>query len=375
MTKTIQMKESLSEKKLETLGSQLKSLPTAEEFKQKAETDFWKMFAGQSHSDEEEVDYENLSDSSKKLIGTISSDSEEVKIPWWFEEFKWAATSIGEKEIALNAEDRLARFQEFVPRETIIKRPELLHERMGTSNDIYGALENSKAIHEELAESLDFDFEEREDTSLSLPDNMFTTQNGGIRTTSDFREWFDSLVNLCPPFNEQLTVLLMLNTKVEEDISEEILPPDLIALIRAVGMTNNSRIYNENYFKPLESLITYQWQVFDLHIPYINETYDYLSPLEAALFESWAENNPQFVNENKSIFYIDEANRPSPIDNEARYAQIAFRSPLTRKKGRSVFITLSLRSNGRYSTSSGEQGKRREIDKILESYAGIETDG
>lgn len=367
------MTESLSEEKLEETGAQLKSLPTAERFKQKAETALWEVFSGQADSGEE-IMYENLSERSKQLIGTISSDEDEedTGTPWWLNEFKWTATSVGEEDLVLNSKSHLSRFEEFVPEKTVVQRPELLHERLAASNDIYSALADFETIREELDKHLDLG--NPAENGLNLPETIFTIQDGGIRTTAKFQEWFNALVNLCPPLNEQLTTLLLVNTKADEDISREMLPSKVIAPIEELGMFNG-RVYNENYAEPLENLISYQWRAFDLRIPYVGESYDYLTPLEAALFENWANNNADFIRNNKQWFYIDGANTAKNIDSETQYARVAFRSPLTRKRGRSVFTTLSLRKNGRYSTANTEQGKRQEIDHILESYAGIATDG
>jgi len=367
MSKTIQIRESLSEEKLKTLGSQLKSLPTSEEFKQRAENNLWDVFTGQPNAGDE-INYEELSESSKGLIGTVSSGDDKEEVPWWLKGFGWTATSIGEEEISLT---NLSKFQNFVPEQTIIRKPELLHQPFGISNDLYGALEDFKSILKELEKHLDLD---HSGNDLSPPENTFTTQDGGVQTTNEFREWFNSLVNLCPPFDERLTALLMLNSKVKEDLAEEILPEEVMASIENIGLINSEEIYNEKYFKTLKNLLACDWSVFDLQAPYVNKEYDSLTSLESALFESWAENNSQFIRQNKSWFYINGSREPNTIDNETKYAQMAVRSPLTRKGGRAVFVSLSLRGNELYSTANQEQRKREEIDEILESFAGVATD-
>ena len=122
MPKSVQMKESLSGEQLEGLCSRLKSLPTAEEFKQRAETDLWRIIADRSKSDEA-IDYESLTESNKQLIGTIPTDDGATRLPWWLEEFKWTATSIGEEEIALLNSDLISRnhvIRRMKPRNSIL---------------------------------------------------------------------------------------------------------------------------------------------------------------------------------------------------------------------------------------------------------------
>lgn len=358
MPKAVQMKDSLSESKLEELGSQLGSLPTAERFKQRAETDLWELFTGQSNPDDE-LDYEAVPERSKRLIGTVSSDDEETKVPWWLEEFKWQATSTGEEEISLT---NISKFQNFVPEQTIIRKPELLNQRHGVSNDAYRALQEFDSILEELQKHIDFD---DAGDDLSLPKDIFTMQEGWVQTTNGFRDWFNSLVNLCPSLNEQLTSLLMLNSKVKEDLAREILPGEVMESIEQIGLVNDGEIYNNEYFEPLKNILTYDWSVFDLQIPYVNDEYDHLAPLEAALFESWVENNRELAEEYKS--YLTNQS----IVSRTEYGRVALQAPITWKRGKSTFVTLSLIKDKSLSAESGRKG--RELKEILEKH-GVEDE-
>ena len=373
MPKSVQMKESLSGEQLEGLCSRLKSLPTAEEFKQRAETDLWRIIADRSKSDEA-IDYESLTESNKQLIGTISTDDGATRLPWWLEEFKWTATSIGEEEITLD-KSNFSKFQNFVPEQTVIKRPRLRrhHSRKSESNDVYNALRNFKEIQEKLEKHLDV---EEAAGGLDLPKNIFAARDRGIQTTSEFQDWFNSLVNLCPPFNEQLTAILMLNTKVKMDLAREILPEEVLASIENIGLVTNGEIYNKTYFESIASasyrrkqsskrLLRYDWKVFDLQIPYVNDDYDHLSPLEAALFESWVEHNTEVAK--KYNEYLMNTSIPS----QTEYARVALQAPIMKERGRSKFVTLEQIKDK--SLSSNSKSKGSELREILEKN-GIEDD-
>lgn len=362
MPKSVQIKESLSKQNLEEFGSQLKSLPTEEEFKEKTEIGLWETFVGEANSDDEVIEYEQLSENSKKLIGTISLN-DETRVPWWLSTFEWTAKSTGRDKITVDKEN-LSKFQTFVPEQTTIWRPELAN-----SNDIYKTLKNFKTVREEIEEHLDF--EEAED-GLALPDNIFAKEDRKIRTSSEFQRWFDSLITLCPPFNHQLTALLMMNTRVKDNLAKEVLPDEVMQLVEDIGLINNGEIYNSDYFEPVasapysphrihtETLLKYDWDVFDLQVPYVDEEYDYLAPLEAALFESWVENNREVAKDYKKYLMNTR------LSSGTEYPLVSFKTPITKERGKSKFVTLEQIKDKSLSASSAR--KKRDLKEILEKY-------
>lgn len=258
MTTSVKLDDALSEDELQSLGARLGSLPTAEKFKAAVEDDLWTTITN-ANQPEDEIQYEQLPDESTALIG-YAEDNGEKHVPWWLTSFKWEASSIGEEAITLNSPDRLGKFQNFARGQTSIRRPELLHGRYGTSNDIYGALNNFNRLQRELQKRLQIDTEQIPE--LKLPQNIFQIAENNLRTTSEFRDWFTAVANLCPPFDVTLTALFMLNTKVNAAIARELLPDGVFTSIETVGLVNDSEIYNEDYFEPIcsdrHSLLSYK---------------------------------------------------------------------------------------------------------------------
>lgn len=373
MPKSVQMSESLSEEELQEFCVRLKSLPTAEEFKQKVEANLWKIVAGGLESNDS-IKYESLPESSKQLIGTVHP--ERNKVPWWLSDFNWNATSAGAEEITLSGSQSLSVFEIFASEQTIIKKPSLNYHdssARGYRNDIFGGLENFEEIRKELEEHLDVRGETDE---LALPDEIFIEQDQGIQTTTEFQDWFNSLIGLCPPFNEQLTALLMLNSKVKMDLAKEILPEEIVESIENLGLVNNrGEMYNSTYFEAMasapygsrsnERLLRYDWKVFDLEVSYINDEYKYLSPLEAALFESWVEDNKE-VADRYTGYLMNQS-----ITSESEYTRVALRAPVTRERERSKFVTLTQNKDRSLSSVSGS--KTEEMRQILKKH-GIEDD-
>jgi hypothetical protein len=373
MTRSVQIEGSLSEEKLNEFCAQLTSLPTPKEFKQQAEADLWRIVTGGSELESNDsVTYEDLPESSKQLIGTIESDGN--RVPWWLNDFDWMATSPGAEEITLSESQDLSIFEKFAPEQAVIKKPRLRnHNRSRKSNDIYDALNNFEEIQKELKEHLNVGEEKDE---LYLPDEIFIQQDKGIRTTTEFQDWFNSVITLCPPFNEQLTALLMLNSKAKFDLARENLPEEIVASIKNLGLVTNGEIHNSAFFQQIASkpyfgsessqqLLRYDWKVFDLEVPYIYDEYDHLTPLEAALFESWVEDNKEFAE--KHTDYLMN----TTISSQTEYTRVGQQAPVTKERGKSKFVTLTQTKDKSLSAHSAR--KVREMRDILRKH-GIEDD-
>lgn len=374
MIEEVQMKDALAKEKLQALASELKQLPDPEAFKQQVESDLWACVVPDDKQNATEVAYEELTPAAQGVIGYIKTDDGDGEVPWWLIAFKWEATTIGEDALTLNSVDNLEQFEDFIVGETTIKKPELLHQRIGVRNDVYGALANFKQISDELAEHMEI--RGHQNVDLELPDRIFDISDGQFQTTEAFQTWMTSLVQYCPPFNEQVTALLLVLSQADADLAREVLSDQVAADLKAIGVLGESRVYNDAYFDALgssgNSLLTDQWQVFDVELPYVNETYDYLAPLEAAFYETWIEENTEFIKQNAEWFILTGGSAQA-IESQPAFGQVALRSPIIQKQGRATYCTLSLRSNGRFSTANDQQGRRREINQILKQH-GITDD-
>ncbi|AKB84513.1 hypothetical protein [Methanococcoides methylutens] len=359
---TITMEEALSENRLQKLAIKLNSIPTADEFKEKVEKDLWEMLVKPEDYEEEEIKYVNLPEKSKKIFGYILDEEGDEELPWWFTSFEWEVRTIGVGEETIDIEMLRDDFQHFVIDRTYIKKPRLKVNYYSDCN-ICNILSKFGDFFEELKDRTNPDIKQDSETKLELPQNIFAFEDGGIITTSEFKEWFESLAKLSPPFNEELTALLMMNTGVKEDIAREILPENLMDRIDNIGLVNDS-IFNNKYFEPLVEIIRDCWKLFDLEVPYLGKKYKNLQPLEAALYESWLENNKDFAKKNKEWLRL----RKTP--HQVPYAKIAFKSPimLTDYSYDDMSMPLTLRITRKGDYQFKDIWKASEIEQMLESY-------
>lgn len=377
MTTNVPLEDALDMDQLRTVASQLKHLPDPDQFKTAVESDLWAHFVPTNKQETTEIAYEEMTSKGQGVIGYIQSEDGETAIPWWLTEFKWDATTIGEDSLTLDSVDNLNHFENFIIDETTIEKPELLHQRRGVSNDLCGALENFDQIYSELTNYIDVSKKTKPEVRLTLPDQIFKVAEGQVQTTEEFQTWVQSVVQLCPPFNKSLTALLMVLSKVDVDVARGVLSDHVTTNLEAIGAFGETLVYNVNYFDPLassgNSLLTYNWSMFDIQLPYVNNGYDYLAPLEAAFYENWVEENTTFIEQHKDWFILS-GRSPKKVENNPFFGQVGLRSPIVQKGGLATYCTLSLRKNGRFSTSSTEEGKRRELNQLLEKYGVTEND-
>lgn len=377
MTTHVQIADALATDQLQTVASQLGNLPDPDRFKARVESDLWACVVPADKQEATEIAYDELTPDGQGVIGYIELDDGDNSVPWWLTAFKWNATTIGEDSLTLDSVDSLEQFEDFIVGETTIKKPELLHKRAGVSNDLCGVLANFGQFYTELTEHIDVPEETDAESELALPDQIFKISDGQVQTTEPFQTWVQSVVQLCPPFNESLTALLLVLSEADADVAREVLSDQVVANLEAVGILDDATVFNETYFDALgssaNSLLTYEWTVFDIQLPYVNDTYDYLAPLEAAFYETWIEENPAFIEQHKDWFILTGGSAKT-IESSPAFGQVAVQSPIVQKRGRATYCTLSLRKSGRFSTASDQQGKQGELNQLLAQHGITEDD-
>ena len=131
--KTLSMEEALSIDAFKELVGELAKLPTAEEFKEKAENDLWSLVAG---PESDLVTYEDLPERSKGLIGLIPNEDGGDTLPWWLESFRWSIREPGKmmNDEHINRELIDGRLVQFHTNSELLKPslssqgfPEILH--------------------------------------------------------------------------------------------------------------------------------------------------------------------------------------------------------------------------------------------------------
>ncbi len=196
-TRQVSLTETLTEDRIREVGEKIAGLPDGDEFERRVEDDIWQKFIGDDHGDlPESVEWDDLPDESKSVIGY--ADEENAEVPWWLESFGWEASS--NAETIDNIGDSLSVFGN--TNLTEIHQPRL-------DENITSVLNSFDRLHEAIDERVGIN---GENSDYSLGEDIFRMSDGKVETTDSFEEWFKNLLGLCPPHNEELTSLLMVNS-------------------------------------------------------------------------------------------------------------------------------------------------------------------
>jgi len=366
-TQQASLTEALDINRLRETGAKIAGLPAPEEFKNKVEDDLWQTFTGRKNPGNS-VNYESLSEESKSVIGYVEGKEGKQFIPWWLVSFEWKASSRGE-EITLEKgddfNDELSKLENFDPKATEIHKQSLRNPF--NRQTILDVLEGFNDLFEALDERIAI---ENSSTDLALPSNIFEIEEGSISTTSSFESWFNSLIRVCPPVNTELTALLMVNTGVQREAVEDVVPAELLKRIDELEISNG-RIFESDYQQPLEEILGLR-QVFDLVVPG-TEKFDELGGLEGLFYETWAENYSGDQEINQWISRADDRD-PDSLDEgqEPIFGSTAFSAPLRLKRGKPIFATLGLYSPTSDKSGYYSRGKRKEVAAVMEANGYLE---
>jgi hypothetical protein len=344
-TKQASLTETLTEERIREVGEKIAGLPTGDEFMQKVEEDLWQKFVGDDNlEDDESVEWDDLPDKSKSVIGYV--DEEGTEVPWWLESLKWKASSGAE---TMYIDDSLSVFGN--TNLTEIHQPRL-------DENITSVLSSFDRLHEAIDERVGIN---GENSDYSLGEDIFRMSDGKVETTNTFKEWFENLLGLCPPYNRELTSLLMVNSNVRREVVREAFSDgdDILETLESVGYSGE-KIREEEYRTPLADIMREMDGVFDIDI----KLPEGISTLEILFYESWAEN--YYVDEDR-LKWLDKANG-KPINlfdgEETMFTREAFELPLRRTRRGLVYVTWSESdgfqdANDRYSTA-GERSRIHE---------------
>lgn len=355
--------DNLDVEQVRQIGEKIGGLPGADEFQEQVENDIWKVFTGSSAAATNKVDYQELPDKSRSIFGYVEDEEGTQFTPWWLDVFEWTARSRGE-ELTLEKEDEfnddLAKLENFDPSATTIQKPQL-QERNRTILEVLDAFER---LFDALCERIDI---EEQSNELALPSRIFEINDSSVSTTSEFQTWFNSLLEICPPVNSELTSLLMVNTGVKRDAVKDVVSPDLLEQLDLLEFPDDE-LFVSDYHRPIKDILALD-RCFDLVVPGADR-FDELGALEGLFYESWAENYD--INPEVSRWIQQAADwDPESLDEgeEPIFGSIAFVSPLRLKRRKPLFTTLGLYSpnskkSGYY---EGDRGKRSEISNLMEA--------
>ena len=354
VTQQVSLTEALDIERFKELAPKLADLSDPDSFQEKTESDLWQIITGDASYSDGSIEYGDLPDRSKALIGYTA----EGEIPWWLHSFSWSATSHGET-ISLDSEDELAKFEDFDPQHTTIHKPQLQANTEDDEEEIVMVLEAFEDLYEALPDDVRT---ETEVSETDLPGQVFEIEEGVIRTTEAFEEWLHTLLQLSPPLNDQLTALLMADVGLEREALQQIMSQTLLDRLDEVGL-GKDRISNGDYREHLRKIMALNG-VFDLEVPQTSE-YDELGGLEGLFYQTWAQS---FTGDAESAAEWIEKAHDQPDDLETgmqgAFAESVFDLPVQLDRGMISYATLRVtKSHLRYYSS--EFGKRDEIDEIM----------
>jgi hypothetical protein len=337
-TRLASLTETLTEERIRKVGEKIAGLPDGGEFEEKVKDDLWQKFVGDDNpKDDEPVEWDDLPDESKSVIGYV--DEDETEVPWWLESFEWEAHTYAGTTISIS--DSLSTFSNASVRS--ISKPKLREAGLSQTLDSF----------KELQEAIDGRVERSAgNPEYSLPDtNLFEITQNSIEVTDEFGQWLEEkFLHLCPPFNEELTALLMVSSNVKRDFLEVTTPDTVMETLDSLGFSGE-RIFESEYHSPLVDILRNMGDFFHVSLPSDN--------LETLFYESWVESYEGNMDNwiEKAITTNEfKVNKPAGGDigsvEEEKFAQVAFNLPLRRGTNRSrlIYTTCELNSDGYYSS-------------------------
>lgn len=352
--------QTLDKEQFSKVGTKIAGLPSSDDFREQVEDDLWQTLIGSVISDDGTIDYQKLSQESRSVIGYVADDGNQ-SVPWWLNSFKWVASSRGE-DLALEREseynDELSKFENFDPEATTIHKPKF--QEQGISN-ILNAFEK-------LSETLDDKIGiESRSTTLAVPSNIFEITENSITTSEAFKNWFNSLLEYCPPVNDELTALLIVNTGVRKDALDGVVTEELLDRIEQLGF-NDDKIFERDYYQPLVNILELS-NVFDLFVPGADR-FDALGGLEGILYETWAQH---YSGDQEAVSrWITQASDWNPDlleeGEEPKFGGLAFSVPLYLTYDKPCYTSLHINTSGNRAYPNGPtRDKLRDIREIMET--------
>lgn len=318
--------------------------------------EFWRTITGQTDPPEEYIYYNQLAVETP-LIGYLETedDKSESQLPWWLRSFNWTFEMIGQETLELPKDDEnIDRVNDFDPSETRVYRPELVFDSNGS--DLESVLEALVDLKKELTDSADVEKSERTVYESSqdhpqLPDDVFDRSGDiPIRTTGKFETWLQSVLQLCPPYNETTTALTWYNTGLPTRAMRAMLEDDINHLRRAGLTPNPDRVWNESYREAIAQIMNFRG-VFDWKVRNNSHNQSLMEDsLEAAYVQMWLENvSPLTEKQTKAIrLAADESRSSADQNNEMEYAPCCIELPISFDRKKYNLLTFDTQRRKKY---------------------------
>jgi hypothetical protein len=321
VSESVELFDWLADDQLEELVVKLNRLPTGKEFERRAE---------EAMADAIDIDriYKEIVDDYGDLVGYV--DDQEKNLPWWLLSFAWTVEADPVDPIEID-KNNLDEFENYPLDSTRIEKIELKE-----TQSLRDGLDAFATLEEKLSSELDYDvtkiapdvgFNPRD---YDLPDRLFMIpESGRISTSDEFKEWFEKMLNLCPPASPELTALFRVNANIPRQHAVKVLSPEQIQRLVDLSVLESSsegdeKTYSEEYDNSLSQLLKIE-PPFDIDIEVSNDK-NRLTDLQYAYYRAWADDTDRLSQEQK---WLRAAKNKEPIsDSEIyKYAEYAFRTP------------------------------------------------
>ena len=273
--------EALSDRRIQSFIDQVHALPSADEYAERVEERFRTevLNTSGSGSDADYLRFSELPDSTRRAIGY----TEDGSLPWWLRDFDWGFEHSNAEHITTENLERLSNSN---PERTEIKLPTL------GESDIQTALESLSEIGESLSEQWEIE-PDSDPNQPDLSENLFKlsqtdkSNSGGaiIQATENYKNFFKTVIRLCPPFNPVLQTLSMVISGVDE-IYYQLLPESVEKRVSELDIRRG-----RSFGRSLSRLYTIDTE-FGIEIE-IENHHEALSKLEQLQYQTWRQKQRQ----------------------------------------------------------------------------------
>lgn len=352
-TSSIAYEKALSPSRINSVAASLQELPKADRYNSHVTNALQSTLftTEQVEDDRTWIHYEDIPERTQELLGYADREG---NLPWWLQEFDWGFALSNAEQVTA---DNLTTLEESDPTDTQVKLPQ------AGNTDLSTTLAALNTIADGFDEALDLErVSPLEDTQdFELPEQVFDL-NTTLVATEEFEDYFESVIELCPPLEPMLQALNTTLAGLDREYWE-LLPEQARQGLEMLEYRRSNRRSRNDFFSPLRTIYQTSSE-FGIEIDIANPR-EPLGGLEQIRYESWRDDNGP---EPPSVSLFEEAisrhaSTPSDIDNVAKALLI---SPIYLNSGKPpTFETIDRKSTDSHYDQSQEE-RVRAITDILD---------
>jgi len=347
------------------------------------EEQLWTKIAGSDATSQEYVIYDELKIPAPFLgyVQPAKENKNTEQLPWWLRSFDWKFQDIGESIIETrNGASEIKQLRNFDPAETRVYRPD--YNPNNERKSIKKLLEGLNKFKNGLIKSTQIRQSERtvyksEEKHPELPAEIFkitsdtSSEAVVIETSEEFKQWLNSILQLCPPYNKTTTALTWYNLGLPREVAEQLLEEDIDTIEQAGLMSDQNRMMNREYRDAVSDIMAFQG-VFDWTVKSDAPSELPLDDgLESVYIGAWLHNSGQLEPEevealrlaSKKSIHEDDKN------NEMKYSHQCIGLPISydgKKHHRLTLDTQTRTQNGKIGYKREQRSRAKRIYEALE---------